>query len=218
MSARASKVGMSTGVVVRRLGVMGMMVGLIAVVGLGAFGAIQSRGGDSGDVESGMLATPRHETVTRRPVPPAGASAGLDVRGQPVAIACMVCHSTRSPNRANATGEDLDEFHQGLQIVHGGLTCLSCHNADDYGSLHLSGGARVEFTNVQALCAQCHAKTVNSYEHGAHGGMTGYWDLTRGGRVRNGCLDCHDPHAPAFPQMTPTFKPIDRFLQEDGHG
>jgi len=40
--------------------------------------------------------------------------------------------------------------------------------------------------------------------------MTGHWDLTAGGRVRNTCTDCHDVHAPAYPQVQPVFAPQDR--------
>ena len=62
------------------------------------------------------------------------------------------------------------------------------------------------------LCAQCHGTQARDYAHGAHGGMSGYWDTTRGEQVRNQCTHCHAPHAPAYPHMRPTFKPRDRFL------
>ncbi len=162
-----------------------------------------------------LTATPGLVTV-RPNDSPRGAYAGVDAHGRPITIACMVCHATRTPNPDNAQGSDLDEFHQGLVTAHAGLTCLSCHNASDYGSLRRADGQAISFARVQSLCAQCHGQTVRSYENGAHGGMVGYWDLTRGGRIRNGCLDCHDPHAPAIPRMLPTFKPRDRFL-EGGH-
>ena len=57
------------------------------------------------------------------------------------------------------------------------------------------------------LCAQCHGPQFRDYQHGAHGGMTGYWDLTKGGRMRNNCIDCHDPHAPKYPTVTPGPRP-----------
>ena len=61
------------------------------------------------------------------------------------------------------------------------------------------------------LCAQCHGPQTRDYRRGSHGGMQGYWDLSRGDRVRNHCVDCHDPHAPAFPRFTPLPPPRDRF-------
>lgn len=132
--------------------------------------------------------------------------------GRAVTAACGTCHATRPPDIANRRGEDLDEFHQGLVFAHGKLTCLSCHNRADYDSLKLADGSPVAFSEVMTLCAQCHGPQMRDYLHGSHGGMTGHWDLSRGPRTRNNCVDCHDPHAPQFPQMQPTFKPRDRFL------
>jgi hypothetical protein len=69
---------------------------------------------------------------------------------------------------------------------------------------------------VMDLCGQCHGPQARDYAHGAHGGMTGYWDLSRGPRERNNCIDCHDPHAPAFPKVRPVFAPKDRFPPHQG--
>jgi formate-dependent nitrite reductase cytochrome c552 subunit len=138
----------------------------------------------------------------------------LDRLGNPVTIACSTCHTSREPNINNANTADLDEFHQGLVFSHGQeqVSCLSCHNAEDYDSLRLANGTAIGYADSMTLCSQCHGSQHRDYQHGAHGGMNGYWDLSRGPRSRNTCVDCHDPHAPAFPSMVPTFKPIDRFL------
>jgi formate-dependent nitrite reductase cytochrome c552 subunit len=141
----------------------------------------------------------------------------LDAVGNPVTIACSTCHTIREPNPLNAVTGDLDEFHQGLQLAHAGLACLSCHNANDYDSQRLVSGAAVSYPDVMTLCAQCHGPKFRDYQNGAHGGMAGHWDLTRGPRVRNNCVDCHDAHAPAFPRMQPSFKPVDRFLENPSH-
>lgn len=127
-------------------------------------------------------------------------------------LACSACHSLREPDLTNRSPADLTEFHLSLEFAHGGLSCLSCHNPDDYDALRLADGTRVEYIDVMTLCSQCHGPQARDYAHGAHGGMNGYWDLTRGPRTRNNCVDCHDPHVPAFPKMRPTFKPRDRFL------
>ena len=56
------------------------------------------------------------------------------------------------------------------------------------------------------------------YDHGAHGGMQGYWDLRRGPRTRNHCVECHDVHSPAFGAFRPMPAPRDRFThREAGH-
>ncbi len=138
-------------------------------------------------------------------------SAGLvDYHGVEAGVSCMTCHSTREPDRANGLGGALPKtFHQGLAFAHAGMSCLSCHHADDYDSLRLADGRKLAFRDSQQLCAQCHGPQTRDYLNGSHGGMTGYWDKSRGGRVRNACIDCHDPHAPAYPALIPVFAPRD---------
>lgn len=162
----------------------------------------------------------KHEVIIRRPAGPPRVDLGLrDAAGQPVTAACSTCHTTRPANHENRSLSDLDEFHQTLNFAHGKISCLSCHNPNDYDTLHLADGKTVEYSDVMTLCAQCHGPQTRDYEHGAHGGMNGYWDLSRGPRTRNNCIDCHNPHAPGFPAMQPTFKPKDRFLSgEDNAG
>jgi hypothetical protein len=142
----------------------------------------------------------------------------VDAAGRAITASCTTCHATRTPNRDNRVAEDLDEFHGGLIFAHASITCLACHDSTNYDRLRLADGSGLPYAEVMTLCAQCHGTQARDYEHGAHGGMTGYWDLTRGPRHRNNCVDCHDPHAPAFPRMMPTFKPIDRFLGGNGAG
>ena len=95
---------------------------------------------------------------------------------------------------------------------------MSCHNAaEGYGSLRLADGKSLPYSEVMTLCAQCHGPQYRDYLHGAHGGMTGHWDLTKGGRYRNNCIDCHDSHAPKYPTVMPAAGPNDRFLKGHGH-
>ncbi len=147
--------------------------------------------------------------------PPRVATGQKDANGQAVTVSCSTCHATRPPNLQNKKTEDLDEFHREMPFSHGNVSCLSCHNENDYDSLKLADGSRVEFTKVMSLCAQCHGPQMTAYEHGAHGGMTGFWDRSKGPQVKNNCIDCHNPHAPQFPRMHPTFKPHDRFLSPE---
>ncbi|MEO8495155.1 MAG: hypothetical protein ABI614_08795 [Planctomycetota bacterium] len=151
----------------------------------------------------------------RKPSGPPRVTTGLtDLHGSEVTVACSACHVTRRANHQNKVAKDLNEFHGELNVLHGTVSCLSCHNEGDYDALKLADGTRVEFTEVMTLCAQCHGPQKRDYEHGVHGGMNGYWDLTRGPQVKNNCIDCHQPHAPQFPKMQPTFKPKDRFLEK----
>ena len=156
---------------------------------------------------------PPHVVTLRRPAGPPTATARNPETGVVTQIACATCHATRTPNFDNAATADLDLFHHGLVVKHGSNTCLSCHNSADYGSLHLANNKRVEFTDVVTLCSQCHGPQWRDFQHGAHGGMNGYWDLSKGDRSRNGCTSCHDPHAPKYQGAHPTLPPRDRFLE-----
>ncbi|HIK60451.1 MAG TPA: hypothetical protein EYF98_07145 [Planctomycetes bacterium] len=145
---------------------------------------------------------------------------GVDnITGQDVTVSCQTCHANQEPNLEQGISTLPEQFHQDLKFRHGELGCLSCHDWTNYDRLHLANGAAVEYSNVMTLCAQCHSKRHEDYEHGAHGGMNGHWDLEHGPRTRKHCVDCHDPHWPQFPKMMPTFKPLDRFLEaEEPHG
>lgn len=133
-----------------------------------------------------------------------------DAAGNAVTASCSTCHSTTTPNTARNTAVDLFQSHRGLTYKHGDQSCLSCHNAANYDTLHLADGRSVEFPDVMTLCAQCHGPQKRDFDHGSHGGMNGHWDLSKGGRLRNNCVNCHDPHHPAYPVVQPVLPPRDR--------
>ncbi len=160
---------------------------------------------------SGSNPEETYAAVIRQPPIPKGVIAKT-AEGQLVEVSCNSCHSIRPANESNATTGNLDEFHQGLQVQHGNLTCVSCHSAEDgYESLRLASGRRIPFGESMTLCGQCHGTQLRDYQHGAHGGMTGYWDRSRGGQERNHCLHCHDAHHPRYPSFNPAAPPRDRF-------
>jgi hypothetical protein len=165
-----------------------------------------------------QLTAPKYPVAIRKPDGPPRVFTGIkDANGNDVTVSCSTCHSVREPDFGNNTDADLDEFHGTIVVDHGQISCLSCHNPFDYDSLKLADGRRVEYSEVMTLCGQCHGPQLREYMNGAHGGMSGYWDLSRGPRNKNNCVDCHYPHLPQFPKMQPTFKPADRFLREDRH-
>jgi len=142
---------------------------------------------------------------------PTIAAKSPDGPGRDVRVACASCHTTRPPDLARRTTEGLLEFHQGAHLAHGGLACVACHAPPRYDALRLADGALVPYVEVMRLCSQCHGPQRRDYDHGAHGGMAGYWDLAKGGRIRNGCTECHAPHAPRYPTFAPARGPNDRF-------
>lgn len=168
---------------------------------------------DSGESETTSTQAWFATTIRRPSGPPMIELDQADPQGRVGKIACSTCHSVRDPDLTNRKPEDLTDFHQNMPMAHGELACYSCHSPTNADALHLADGTSVSYPDVMTLCAQCHGTQARDYAHGAHGGMNGYWDLTRGPRQRNNCIDCHDPHVPKFPSMQPTFKPRDRFLE-----
>jgi cytochrome c553 len=141
-----------------------------------------------------------------------------DKAGNAVTVACNTCHASTTPDVQRNTSIDLFQAHRGLQYQHGAVTCLSCHNASNYDTLHLADGRSVAFPDVMTLCSQCHGTARRDYDHGSHGGMNGHWDLTKGGRIRNNCINCHDPHHPEFPLVQPVLPPRDRISVPKAEG
>jgi hypothetical protein len=155
--------------------------------------------------------TPLHPVIIKKPAGAPKVATGLtNFHGEPVMASCASCHATTTPNREIRAASDLKKFHQGLKYAHGELSCLSCHNADNYEKLRRADSRSVEFADSMTLCSQCHGPQRRDYDMGLHGGMNGHWDLRRGGRTRNTCINCHDPHAPAFPLVMPVLPPHDR--------
>lgn len=141
----------------------------------------------------------------------------VDNLGRPITVACANCHSLRKSDVLPASTADLDEFHRGLTFAHGSLRCASCHVPGRVDVVHLADGPEVPIDDAIQLCGQCHGPQLSSYTQGAHGGMNGHWDTSRGDRVKNHCVDCHDPHQPAFQPTVPVLPPKDRLAQGAVH-
>ena len=187
---------------------------LIVAVGLAAMClACGPSTPDWRDTEPTISTAPRHATEVRMPATLDGLATGeVGPMGRPVVVACATCHDGRDVEMVQ-TDDELDTFHAGMSVHHGGLSCASCHDDRRRDLLRLADGTTVQMEQAMTLCGQCHGPQLRDYEHGSHGGMTGYWDLTRGPRTRNHCVMCHDPHAPAYPIVAPVPGPRDRGLR-----
>ncbi|MEQ1826745.1 MAG: hypothetical protein ABL921_12400 [Pirellula sp.] len=197
----------------------------LLAIGLGCVTGcdISARSGELAAQKSDSVGTVRESsqpfvTKIRRHSTPDGVSTShADAKGNPITLQCAACHSMRHVNRELSQTQELNEFHQKLRFSHGTLTCTSCHNStENYATLRLANGASVAFEDSMDLCAQCHGSQYRDYQHGAHGGMQGYWDLSRGDRIKNHCQHCHDPHVPNFPKFQPVTGPRDRFAPVRG--
>jgi hypothetical protein len=173
------------------------------------------------------IGSTRHTVTIHKPLrlegvfigPAQGKTPSVDLAIPAVAgrVNCDTCHSLRSASSLPKSMQELDEFHQGLVLQHGDLSCASCHALGPSPKLHLADARVLERPDALELCRQCHGPQYRDYEHGAHGGMAGYWDLRRGPRTRNHCVDCHDPHWPAIRQVIPAPPPRDRFIGDPAH-
>lgn len=144
-------------------------------------------------------------------------SADLEIDNSPVGIACATCHAEgEGPAFAAHLGKERN-FHSTIVMAHGTLSCANCHVMASPDKLHSSAGETFPMSESRTLCSQCHGLIRKAYDHGAHGGMRGYWDLSRGPRERNDCITCHSPHAPAYPKVMPVPGPKDRNVFKKQH-
>lgn len=181
-----------------------------ALVSLAACGAKKP---DRKDELAPASSGPLHATTIHKPARLSGVETGrLDGDGAKERVSCVSCHSLRKEQGVPSSAQDLDKFHRGLVVKHGSLDCASCHTYTEGGgpALRLASGATLPPAETMRLCAQCHGPQYRDYTHGSHGGMTGYWDTKRGPRLRNHCVDCHDPHVPAYERTRPVLEPVDR--------
>lgn len=185
-----------------------LVVGIFIAVGYSYLNQPSSgRGDDEVEINTGKTYDVSIVCPSGEPLVDSGK---LDHHGKPIMVRCNTCHDTKEPNRTTGSVGELDEFHQNLKFKHGSLKCASCHDPNNYEALRLADGRSLPFSKSMQLCAQCHGPQYRDYKNGSHGGMSGYWDLTRGPRTRNSCTSCHDAHAPAYPKVMPVFPPKKR--------
>ena len=140
------------------------------------------------------------------------ATGRTDATGRPIRASCPTCHGIDAlADTWRSSAIDLGAPHAGLRFEHGDNRCDSCHDRDDRLALRLADGRAIPMGAAMQSCRQCHGPPSRDYDHGSHGGMSGYWDTTRGPRTRAHCLDCHDAHHPAWTPVMPAPPPRDRY-------
>lgn len=92
--------------------------------------------------------------------------------------------------------------HEHIEMRHGmNGRCFNCHLKGDRNMLIRSDGAMVGYADSTQLCAGCHGTLFRDWERGMHGRTMGSWIRGSAEQWRLRCVDCHDPHAPAFGQI-----------------
>jgi hypothetical protein len=153
------------------------------------------------------------EDITTRPVRQPLADPPRIMQGG-YAMHCMECH--RHFESRPDTPRRLMQ-HRHIALDHGlNDRCLNCHDRDERNKLVLDGGRLIPYAETDMLCAQCHGTAWRDWQRGAHGRTNDYWDISRGPMRRLVCIECHDPHAPAFAPMRPLPGPNTLRMGEPG--
>jgi hypothetical protein len=117
-------------------------------------------------------------------------------------VPCSDCHEDEEPNPIE---RELEDEHDLMELTHGELWCLDCHDLADREKLHLADGTLVAFEDSWQLCTQCHGKKLADWRAGVHGKRTGHW---RGPKEYRTCVACHNPHLPPFEALEPKPAPL----------
>ena len=114
---------------------------------------------------------------------------------------CTACHALfPSPPE---TDRPLTQ-HLDIKLEHGiNNRCFNCHHREDRDALVDYRGERIAYDQPQLLCGKCHGPVYRDWTHGVHGRTNGYWDVRQGKMDRKRCIQCHDPHSPAFGSLGP---------------
>lgn len=161
--------------------------------------------------------TPPIDTAALAPIPripvledPASAwIGGFDLR-------CNDCHRLfESPD--DRVGPLYQHTH--IEFVHGiNNRCFNCHDREDRQVLVVRGGERLPFARASELCSQCHGTTYRDWERGMHGKTLGAWRPGAPSMRRLACVECHDPHAPAYDPVEPMPAPHTLRAEHAGEG
>jgi hypothetical protein len=123
---------------------------------------------------------------------------------------CNDCHANFAPNPVR---RNLVQWHDDISAMFNhdseNRWCLDCHDLKNRNYLRLASGQLLDFKESYKLCGQCHGEKYRDWKVGVHGKRTGNWN---GKKEYLLCVNCHNPHAPKFKELTPDPPPV---RQED---
>ncbi len=113
---------------------------------------------------------------------------------------CWVCHAMW------ASVPQISEFpvqfvHPEVKLNHGkNNRCFNCHLESDRNHYVANDGiSRINYFNVELLCARCHGLVYKRWKAGMHGSRRGKWaPKNRFDTINFKCTYCHDPHNPKY--------------------
>lgn len=110
-----------------------------------------------------------------------------------LSLAKMLADTLSSTRRAHW---EIDKQHAPESI----LRCTVCHAEANLDRLRSITGQPIDFDHSYRLCGQCHATQFRDWQGGAHGKRASGWAARR---VVYTCVQCHNPHAPAYGKRWP---------------
>lgn len=120
---------------------------------------------------------------------------------------CMDCHIIFR-NRVPKHRELVQHLDVLARYQHGrNDRCLDCHDREDRNRLTLGWERTIPFAQSAELCGKCHGLTHRDWERGTHGKTVGSWQPESTEHRRLTCVECHDPHRPAYPPFIPLAGP-----------
>lgn len=142
------------------------------------------------------LATDRHLDKS-----PPRRTRGLDLVKLDWTYNCMDCH--RLIRSRWHYDRPMNE-HKEVTLSHGNNRfCLNCHHPKNRNAFVDDDGSEIAEANVAELCGRCHGPTYRDWKAGVHGRRNGHWNTDRGIQTQLRCIQCHDPHSPAFAPVRP---------------
>jgi hypothetical protein len=114
---------------------------------------------------------------------------------------CSECHRS-FPTRERYAPRVAE--HTEIRLEHGRNDyCMNCHHRTNRNAYAMHDGSEIPADRPDELCGKCHGPHYRDGVNGAHGRRNGYWDSSKGFQSRLLCIQCHDPHNPAFPSLKP---------------
>ena len=116
---------------------------------------------------------------------------------------CSECHDRPLQEIQTGNKPAPKKAHWQIESAHAPaaiMNCFTCHNSRKMNTLRNLTGGEISFDHSYQVCAQCHSPQWKDWIGGAHGKRLGGWAPPR---VIQSCIDCHDPHQPAWEKRWP---------------
>ncbi|MFK7825760.1 MAG: hypothetical protein AB8G05_16525 [Oligoflexales bacterium] len=118
---------------------------------------------------------------------------------------CKACHE--GFNLSSIKGSEHARSHWQINLKHASseiMNCQTCHLQDEVWKFQAVKSS-LDVHQTPSLCAKCHSRQADDWEIGAHGKRAVGWQYERA--VKN-CVNCHNPHKPAFEKRWPKIAPF----------